>query len=236
MLVVIDHFTKWAEAFPTATNDAKTVAKIVLTEIIPRFSLPCSIDSDQGTHFSGKIFKTVLKALGIRQRLHCPWHPQSSGLVERCNRSIKNKITKAIFVSPGMSWVDNLPSVLMSMRAMCSQTSNLSPYEMLTGRLMRTPRDLCLTGGELHVMGDRSLLYCKTLSQSLPRSNCDDDLQAPAATGPDVNIGDQVYIKRMGKKGPFKPIWSGPYLVLLVGPISSKTTRHKIVDLQVRSS
>lgn len=76
---------------------------------------------------------------------------------------------------------DSADRGLRPMRVMCNRTSNLSTFEMLTGWPERTPGDLCLKGKELYVRGDRLLMYCKTLSQSLPRSNCDDDLQLQQA-------------------------------------------------------
>lgn len=39
-LVLIDRFTRWVEAFPTTHCDAKTVAKLLVREIIPRFGVP----------------------------------------------------------------------------------------------------------------------------------------------------------------------------------------------------
>lgn len=51
LLVVVDHFTRWVEAFPTATATAQAVAKILLEQIIPRYGIVETIDSDRGTHF-----------------------------------------------------------------------------------------------------------------------------------------------------------------------------------------
>ena len=58
-LVIIDQFTRWVEAFPTANCTATTVARILAEEVIPRWGVPLQIDSDQGTHFTGKVVKTV---------------------------------------------------------------------------------------------------------------------------------------------------------------------------------
>lgn len=81
--------------------------------------------------FKYQVFHTVCKALGISNKYHCPHHPQLSGLIER---SIKNKITQLLFLFAGSSRVSVLPAVLMSKRAMTNRTSELSPFEILTGR------------------------------------------------------------------------------------------------------
>ncbi len=53
VLVVIDKFSRWVEAYPTGHATAAHTAKCLVTDFIPRWGLPDFIDSDQGTHFTG---------------------------------------------------------------------------------------------------------------------------------------------------------------------------------------
>ena len=88
LLVMIDTFTGWIEGFPTQTEKAEDVVKKkLLPEIISRFGLPRSLQSDNGTSFTSKITQGFSEALGITHYLHCAWRPQSSGKVERANHS-----------------------------------------------------------------------------------------------------------------------------------------------------
>ena len=50
LLVMIDTFTGWIEGFSTQTEKAEEVVKKLLHEIIPRFGLPRSLQSDMGHH------------------------------------------------------------------------------------------------------------------------------------------------------------------------------------------
>ena len=77
---MIDTFTGWIEGFPTWTEKAEKVVKKkqnnnnkkkLLHEIIPRFGLPRSLQSDNGTSFTSKATQGVSKALGITYYLHC---------------------------------------------------------------------------------------------------------------------------------------------------------------------
>ena len=67
---------------------------ILTHEIIPRFGLPQSLQSDNGSAFKGTVTQWVSKALGIRYHLHCSWRPQSSGMVEIANDIIKRYFHK----------------------------------------------------------------------------------------------------------------------------------------------
>ena len=75
LLVMIDIFTGWIEGFPTQTKKAEEVVKKLLHEIIPRFGLPGSLQSDNRTSFTSKVTQGVSKELGITYYLHCAWRP-----------------------------------------------------------------------------------------------------------------------------------------------------------------
>ena len=73
LLVMIDTFTGWIEGFSTRTEKPEKVVKKLLHEIIPRFGLPRSLQSDNGATFTSKVTQGVSKALGITYYLHCAW-------------------------------------------------------------------------------------------------------------------------------------------------------------------
>ena len=83
LLVVIDTITGWIEGFLTQTGKAEEVVKKLLHEIILRFGLPRSLQSENGTSFTSNITQGVSKALAITYYLHCAWRAQSSGKAER---------------------------------------------------------------------------------------------------------------------------------------------------------
>ena len=65
LLVMIDIFTGWIEGFPTQAENAEEVVKKLLHEIMPRFGLPRSLQSDSGTSFTSKVPKESHWALLI---------------------------------------------------------------------------------------------------------------------------------------------------------------------------
>lgn len=62
LLLMVDTFTGWVEAFPTRSESALTGVKNLLYEIIPRFSLPLSMGSDNGPAFIAQITEKLTQA------------------------------------------------------------------------------------------------------------------------------------------------------------------------------
>ena len=106
--VWVDTFTGWIEAFPCRSEQAKEVIKILIHEIIPRFGLPQSLQSDNGSVFKAAVTQGVSKALKIKYHLHCSWRPQSSEKVEKANDIIKRHLHKLTQETQD-NWIKVLP-------------------------------------------------------------------------------------------------------------------------------
>ena len=66
LLVLVDTFSGWVEAFPTKGETAMIVAKKILEEIVPRFGLPVTIGSDNRPAFVSQIVQSLALALGTK--------------------------------------------------------------------------------------------------------------------------------------------------------------------------
>ena len=111
LLVFIDTFSGWVEAVPTKRETAQLVAK----KLIERFGFPAQVGSDNGPAFVLQVSQGVAQALGTEWRLHCAYRPQSSGQVERMNRTLKETLTKLV-AETGGDWVALLPFALYRVR------------------------------------------------------------------------------------------------------------------------
>ena len=68
ILLAIDYVSKWMEAIPTRTNDAKVVANFLHNHISTWFGTPRALITDVGTHFCNKLIDNVLRKYGVRHR------------------------------------------------------------------------------------------------------------------------------------------------------------------------
>ncbi|XP_060795080.1 protein NYNRIN-like [Neoarius graeffei] len=222
LLVMIDKFSWWIEAFPCSKENARTAVNKLTQEIIPRYGLPVGIDSDKGTPFTSKVTQELCKDLKINWHFHIPYHPQSSGIVERANRTIKGKLRKAMQDAGTKNWVQVLPLVLADMR-MTAQVAldNLSPYELVMGRPFPVPwrRGMQVIGtGDLEVhLSEYAVGLMRVLDEYWARVNSKKPPIPEAHTHP-FEVGDRVLVKRFAKlNAPMEESpYSGPTDVLTV--------------------
>ena len=66
LLVFVDTFSGWVEAFPTKSEMAQATVKKLLNEIIPRFGLPLSIGSDNGPAFTAQVSQGLARGIGSK--------------------------------------------------------------------------------------------------------------------------------------------------------------------------
>lgn len=82
LLVIVDQLSGWVKAFLTQRADVRRLVKALLKEIIPRYGVPKSIESDRGSHFTANVTGQLYRSLGTERNLNTPYHPQCSGQVE----------------------------------------------------------------------------------------------------------------------------------------------------------
>ena len=59
LLVVMDYYTKWPEAYPLPNQEATTVARVLVNEFVCRYGVPLELHSDQGRNFESKVFREM---------------------------------------------------------------------------------------------------------------------------------------------------------------------------------
>ena len=134
LLVIIDHFTKFAEAIPCAHDeyDAQTTAKIILNKWFARHGTPARMHSDNATNFTAEIAQELMKASQVTKVTSTPAHPRGNGLVERQNRTLLTLLR--VYTSRRMlGWDEHIDGVLGAYNSTRHATTGFSPYMLQHG-------------------------------------------------------------------------------------------------------
>ena len=59
VLVITDHFTRYAQAIPSRNQTAKTTAKLIFDNFVGHYGFPARLHSDQGRNFESQVIKKV---------------------------------------------------------------------------------------------------------------------------------------------------------------------------------
>ena len=140
ILTICDYATIYPEAFALPSVEVPRVAK-ELIKLFSHVGIPDEILTDQGTNFMSTMIEEIYRLLHIKRIRTTPYHPQTDGLVERFNGTLKGMLKK--FVSRNQKdWDEYLPYLLFAYREVPQETTGFSLFELLYGRCVRGPLDV----------------------------------------------------------------------------------------------
>ena len=84
------------------------------------------------------LIQELFRLIKVRKLVSSPYHPQTNGIVEKFNGTLK-KMLKSYAVAEPSSWDRHLPYVLFAYREVPNETTGFSPFELLYGRQIRGP-------------------------------------------------------------------------------------------------
>jgi len=166
LLVIVDCFTKWVEAFPMKNVRAKAVAEVFLGQIIARHGVPLEVHTDGGRSFESKMFQELTRFLGIRKTRTTALHPQSDGQVERQHQTLTNYLAKYISENQN-DWDRWIPLFLLAYRSSRHETTGVTPAELYFARDLRLPMDLLRGNPSEQVNLHSSEDYIRDLAKKL---------------------------------------------------------------------
>ena len=145
-MVITDHFSKFVKCFSLRDQKAETIAK-KLENFVTTFGIPEKLLSDQGTNFQSTLVKEVLELLDIEQLRTSPYHPQTDGITERFNRTLKTMIS-AFGNENKDNWDSLLGKLSFAYNSAEHEATKFTPYEVMFGRSPRIPVDLIFKAEE----------------------------------------------------------------------------------------
>lgn len=133
-IVLVDYKSKWPEVKFCRNVTSSTVIGF-LEDVFSREGLPKMLVSDNGSQFISMEFEKYLQHHGIQHIKTSLYYPQSNGLVERFNRTLKNFMQTTRL--SGRPVKESLPQFLLTYRT-TPHASGEAPAWILHGRLPRT--------------------------------------------------------------------------------------------------
>ncbi|CAH4031530.1 unnamed protein product [Pieris brassicae] len=117
------------------------------------------------------------------------------------------------------SWVEELPTVLLGLRAAQRTDSGVSAAELTFGRTLRLPGDFYDSSTQVGSAEPQPLVegirkHIKSL-KSVPKSHSN---SRPYFVHPDLKDAEFVFIRDDSVRKPLKPPYDGPYRVIKRGP------------------
>ena len=202
LLMVIDVFSKYGWVRALKNKKAETVYEAFRDIIIKSNRKPKMLWTDKGTEFTGKYFRNYLGIKKIK-----PYHTENiekSSVIERWNRTIKEKIWKMFTTNNNNVYWDKIDKIVDDYNNTIHNSTKMTPVE--------ASKDINRDKVWYNLYHD--LIYIKT-------------------ENPKFEIGDKVRIptlkRRVFDKG-YTPNWTEE--VFIVDEIlPTKPITYKIVDL-----
>ena len=87
-LIVTDHFTRYAQSYPSTTQTALARAKLLWNNFIIHYGFPTNIISVQDHNFESELIASLCQVAGVQKLRTSPYHPQTNGQCEQSNSTL----------------------------------------------------------------------------------------------------------------------------------------------------
>lgn len=202
MIVVTDHYTRYAEAFATKDQKASTVAKVLWEQYFVHYGLPKRVHSDQGRVFESRLIHELLSVLGIKKSRTTSYHPQGDRQPERFNRTLFNMLKS--------KWSKYISQLVHAYNCTLNESPGHSPYFLMFGREARPPVDVASTKYYLRYVKNmrRELQTANQLAESMAKKKNEENKQrrvfCQRVCFCQLASGDRVLIRNLGLQGKHK--------------------------------
>ena len=219
ILVAVEHFSRWAEAYPLTHASAENIATALYNGMFAKFGFSRIIHMDRAAYFMSDLMAELATLAGAKNTFSCRYHPQGNSMVERVNGTIVNSLRSAVDSNPDVEWDELLEPVLVAYRATPHPATGFTPNRLMLGREVRLAQVLCPMSDEL-----ATTEYIKRLDHTLyiaynqQRNILAEENHFDGAIHTPFNQGDLVLIQKkkseLNKPGKLESRYYGPFRVV----------------------
>lgn len=127
ILTVIDIFSKYSFAVPVKSKSSKDISK-AMEVIFKTKRIPKNIHTDLGKEFFNKDFKKIMTKYKINH--YNTYSTKKAAIVERFNRTLKNKMWKQFSLRGSYKWIDILPKLIEEYNNTKHRTIKMKPIDV----------------------------------------------------------------------------------------------------------
>ena len=138
VVVFVEYLTKWVEAYAVEDQTSETLARLLVDRVVCRHGVPAELLSDRGSNLLSNLILEVCELLGMKKVNTTSYHPQTDGLVERMNKTLRSMLAKHAHKF-GPDWDLHLQQLLFAYRVKPQDSTGESPFYLLYGRDARLP-------------------------------------------------------------------------------------------------
>ena len=141
VLIITDHFTMYAQAFPSKSQTTLATAKLLWNNFILHYGFPSKIITDQGRNFESELIENLCQVAAVKKLKISPYHPQTNGQCECFNRTLLNMLG-TLTPEQKKDWKSPVPTLVQTYNCTRNAATRFSPYYLLFGRESRLPVDM----------------------------------------------------------------------------------------------
>jgi hypothetical protein len=123
--------TRFAVLAPIRDKRSDTIAVALRTHLFAPFACPRRLISDNAKEFTSDFMQSLYENFGIKKIDIAPYHPASSGLVERKNQNIVRILKHFVDAEDACEWDLFLPECMSAINTAFNVSIGDSPHFML---------------------------------------------------------------------------------------------------------
>ena len=141
ILIITDHFTRYAQAHITSSQKAHVVAKTLWEHFFVHYGFPEKILSDQGHNFESVLISELCELTQIKKLRTTPYRPEGNVSCERFNRTLISMLG-TLPEDFKNKWPQHVSTLTYAYNCTRSNATGFSPYYLLYGRQPLLPIDI----------------------------------------------------------------------------------------------
>jgi len=141
VIVMIDHYSRYVEASAVAEATVDNVILSLHEKIVFRHSCPRENVVDRGRQFISNLMKEHAEKSKYKICYTAKYHPQSNGITERTNKTLKSILKK--YIEPNQTdWDVKLLAAVFAYNITRHEATQFCPFYLLYGHEARIPADI----------------------------------------------------------------------------------------------